>query len=183
MGSTNEIWKLDPIEKAFSLLLFPAGSLPPPPQHECTVARLGSETAFVLCVHGRTPYALSPFLYRLDMRTLRWSEIGNADLSYSILGHSLSVISPSQLLLVGGDDFDKVLVFDADNSSWTVAQHLPAEIGDVYRHRAVEVWKDGRVAKVVCLGGWNSVPDPERPTAIRVKHTARQRGICVPQMV
>ena len=146
---TNEIWKFDPMEKSFSQLST-SGS-PPEPRVLCAVARLGSKV-YVHSGYGRND-RLNDF-FQLDLQTLQWSKISEVGLSHATDGHSLSVISPSQLLLVGGLDSNLTMIFNADNSSWAEDERLPAEFGNYLSgHKAVEVRKDGRVVKVICLGG------------------------------
>ena len=156
-GRTNETWKFDPRKKSFSPLTT-SGS-PPEPRYWCAVARLGSK---VYVLSGWSEDDGNDF-FQLDLLNMRWSRISDTGFSSETYGHSLSVISPSQLLRIGGQYSNKYKIFNVDNSSWTENQRLPAEVSGqlvddeqnnyFYHHQAVEVQTDGRVVKIICLGG------------------------------
>ena len=168
-GYTNEILKFNRKRKSFSPLLT-TGS-PPAPRDECGVAKQDDK----IFVHGGKGEGRNPLrdFFQLDMKTRQWTELREFGLSRASRGQSLSVISPNQLLLVGGGDYgqyisNSVLIYDTAASSWTEDQRLPAEFcgaeGGLWRHKAVVVKEGNRASKVICLGGntdkdWIIYPD------------------------
>jgi len=97
----------------------------------------------------------------LNLRRLEWSKIDGAGFSTALCGQTLSPISRTQLMMVGGNPggglSNKVWVFDAAKSVWKEDEPLPAEFGGsgggLKCHRAVEIPKENGVF-VLCIGGY-----------------------------
>ena len=60
----------------------------------------------------------------------------------------------------GEDVSNKVMLYDAEKSTWKESHQIPAEFcgekGGLSRHKAVAVKKGDRVTKVICVGGFVS---------------------------
>ena len=154
--STNELYEYDPGTNTFSPV-FTSGAIPTP--------QLGFGIAILddrVFVHGgrcdRTP--LGDFAV-LDMRTLVWTKIDDFGFSTGLWLHTLTPISSSQLLLVGGEGSgthasNRVKIFDADLNQWKDEDSLPDEFcandGGLWGHSAIGVPKENGVA-VICVGG------------------------------
>jgi len=97
----------------------------------------------------------------LNLRRLEWSKIDGAGFSSALCVQTLSPISRTQLMMVGGNSpggiTNKVWVFDAAKSVWKENEPLPAEFGGsgggLMMHRAVEIPKENGVF-VLCIGGY-----------------------------
>ena len=95
----------------------------------------------------------------LDLKSLpapAWTEIEATGVSSGIADHTLSPISSSQLLFVGGVGSRRVQVFNIEKSEWSEEKPLPAEMtgehGWLMHHRAV-TWQTENGVIVFCVGG------------------------------
>ena len=103
--------------------------------------------------------------FELDMNTNQWTELKDFGLPYAVDHHSLTPIGPKQIMLLGGAEHwagrgasNKVLLYDAEKSTWKESHKLPAEFcgvdGGLSSHKTVAVKKGDRVTKVICVGGY-----------------------------
>ena len=168
-GRTNQILKFDTKRKSFSLVSLSGPT--PDPRWEFGVAKLDGK----IYIHGgyaRTylndtavnPKYKANNMVQLDLGQRKWADLGKFGFSDGMNWHSLSVISPSQLMLIGGKgrggQSDLVMIYDTKSDSWEKGPSLPPKIftgitnAAYHMHKAVEVREDGRVSKVVCVGGF-----------------------------
>ena len=101
----------------------------------------------------------------LDLKTMKWIEIENSGIPKGYTYHSLSPVSPSQLLLVGGkagfpDISNRVAMFDVIGSKWEEEAPLPTQFSgyDSGRSFALEeqqafVTRNETTVSVICIGG------------------------------
>ena len=91
--------------------------------------------------------------HALDLKSLVWTRLRGSGEALSC--HTLSPLSPTQFLVVGGSN--RVWIYDDDESTWTEEKRLPdsfcGENGEIRYHAAVEVKKEARVVSIVVLGG------------------------------
>ena len=97
------------------------------------------------------------------MQTSQWSELQDSGVKRGFQEQSLTALPPYQILLLGGGAYsshlnDKVMIFNARDSTWVEDQSLPEEFcgkdGGLWHHRAVAVQKGNRVSKIICIGGY-----------------------------
>ena len=154
----NDLHQYDPNSNSFTRLSTTGKRFSP--RSNFGIATLGNR----VYVHGGfCDSVLNDFLMldMSDMNRLQWTEIRDSGFPREIYGHSLSPISSTQLLLVGGREWtgisNKVRIFVAEKSEWKDEAPLPAEFvgrgGGLTHHRAVEL-RDGNSAFLICLGGF-----------------------------
>ena len=126
----------------------------PPPLYEYAAAIHGD---IIVIQGGWRADGVSGDTHSLNTATLTWTKIpAKGPESWC---HSLSAISPTRLLLIGGDPSlginisGKVWILDTRDSTWQEAEPIPAGFGDglKYHHAVVTKTPDG--ASVICLGG------------------------------
>ena len=125
----------------------------PSPREEYGVAVLENR----VFIHGGTKKKESD-MHTLHMKSMIWTQVkskcGPRQLEY----HSLSPISSSQLLLVGGGGSRKVWTFNVNDSSWKEQDQLSDDIvgadpnAEMVQHGAIHITTDEGL-KVVCFGG------------------------------
>ena len=159
-GETNEILKFDRKRKSFSLLITTGPK--PSPRYDMGAAKLGSK----VFIHGgyeyHKPKKFDDF-YSLHMTTKQWTRLTIIRPFSPLMQHSLSVASPKQLVLLGGGVWsprqtsNKVMIYNTETDAWTEDQRLPKDLcgdeGGLWDHKAVEIRKGNRVAKIICVGG------------------------------
>ena len=104
---------------------------------------------------------------KLNSEKLEWTRIASDGLTGFSMGlcyHTLSAISDTQIMMVGGDGkagafgndkiMNKVWIYDAKKCRWKEDEPLPAEFGaGLLMHQAVEIPKENGVF-VLCIGGY-----------------------------
>ena len=159
--TTNDLHEYDPGTNTFSPFVT-SGAIPTP-RDSFAIAILDDR---VFLHGGRDASGCSPkdHFVVLDMRTRVWTKI-DSGFSTDLWGHTLSPISSSQLLLVGGTNGPSrlfqsqllhVMIFDADVNQWKNGESSPVEFcgnqEGLYHHRTVEIAnKNGLI--VICMGG------------------------------
>ena len=151
------------------------------PRVEFGIATIGNQ----VYVHGgiNSTGRLNDFLM-LDMsdkNCLSWTVIHDSGFTKGICSHTLSPISATRLLLVGGQSSDKisnkVRSFDVQTSEWQDEEPLPAEFGGsgggLSCHSAVAL-QNGNRAMVICLGGYVDRSRKKHPNHIGVFGTFGQ---------
>ena len=125
----------------------------PPPRGGVAAAQLGDR---VFTLGGWDSERLSIDLHVLDMKSLIWTKIG--DSGEGLMPHTLSPLSPTQLLLIGGFNSKRVRIYDVEDSSWSEESPLPAAMcGEneyLSGHSAVELKAENRIASILVLGGF-----------------------------
>jgi hypothetical protein len=154
--ASNQLLEYSPDKNVFSLCA--TSGTPPSPRYYHAVGVI-NHLAFV---HGGFDGEVLGDLYQLNMLDWTWTKL--ASTPRPLYTHSISPVSPTKLVLVGGAQArggnsisNEVLGFDAVTSEWSQHQLLPEEVtgkdGGLKGHRAVSLVRDGKVAKVVVLGG------------------------------
>ena len=154
-GRTNQVVKFDRRKSEFSF--FRTAGPQPEPRDSCAAATLKTKVYF----HGGADKSGDPIrdFHVLDMPTKTWTRL---ETSLGLRYHSLSVVAPTQLVVIGGwkggeDHSKEVWVYDIKEKTWSEDRPLPiavcGEKGGLNEHRAVELWRGGRVARVICFGG------------------------------
>jgi len=159
---TREFYRFDPatdeIEKMSST------SSPFTPRVGFAPAILG-DRLFVL--GGHCNGALNDFL-SFDMVARQWTALTKIEFAKGIRYHTITPISPTQLLLVGGENDEgstlsnRVRIFDADADkfAWKEEEPLERELvgaGGLTEHKAVRTKNETGVV-VLCLGGFVDAP-------------------------
>ena len=97
----------------------------------------------------------------LNLKTKEWTEI-NSGISHGISYHSLTPVSHSQLLLVGGEPGSnlitkRVAMYDIITSEWKEEASLPPQFGGseggLKRHQAFAT-RNETAMSVICVGGY-----------------------------
>ena len=88
------------------------------------------------------------------------TEIKDCGIPRGVYGHTLSIGSSTELVLVGGwvggsDRSNEVLIYDVASETWKRGKKLPKEFceKDLGEHATVEVKRGRRVKKLVVIGG------------------------------
>ena len=111
---------------------------------------------------GLNNFSLNDF-YVLNMKSLVFTKIRDSANGFSTAmgNHTLTRVSDSEILLVGGYPGDsisnRVKIFDATKFKWKEEAPLPSEFGGsdggLKMHKAVEM-SIGNSNCVICLGGY-----------------------------
>ena len=100
--------------------------------------------------------------YTLDLKIFKWREIRESGMSNGLGFHSLTPVSSSQLLLVGGIDvkdkiYSRIAMFDIIKSEWKERERLPVHFsgfeGGLDKHRAFQ-FQNERGLSIICIGGY-----------------------------
>ena len=157
---TNETYRLHPSTN--NIVRLETKGTPPSPRRWFAMAQI-DHRVFIQGGFGNhdgnTYFPLSDF-FALDLDTFEWSEIKPSGIPDGLRAHSLTAVSSSQLLLVGGDDFfitDRIAMFDLDKFEWKEREHLPLQFGGkrggLAFHQAFELRNEYGLS-IICIGGY-----------------------------
>ena len=161
-GGTNQVLIFDVRRKSFSF--YPTRGATPAPRNRCACAKLESK----VYVHGGAIYPKPVKSFSiLDMVTREWTKIEDTGLPFVVAGHTLTVVGPKQIMVLGGaqtvvgkNASNLVMLYNTRASLWTEDQRLPeafcGEKGGLSEHKAVAVKNGRKVAQVFCVGGFVS---------------------------
>ena len=153
--SHNKLYEYDPESNAFALIKT-KGSVPSGRSKAAVVQRDNN-----VYLHGGIASDCQPRndFFILDMETLIWTRIKATGLPRGIEGHTLSRMSSSQMMLVGGKmesmgSSNAVLIFDAVKEEWREEAPISPEAGvnGCYNHYAFPIPTDEGVV-IVIIGG------------------------------
>ena len=158
---TKDLYQYDPVRNEFFLLA--TTGVGPSPRSDFGVAIIDDQVYVHGGHSGPVGRPLSDF-FVLDMKSLRWTVIKETGFSSRIDGHSLSTISASQLLLIGGISRRRCgsssstaswKVFNVNEAEWSEEEPLSPTFGfggALMSHRAVTRQEENGVT-VICVGG------------------------------
>ena len=160
-GYTNETLKFD--TKTLTWTRLAIKGVGPSPRRDFAVAQLDHR---VIVQGGLNEDWWLSDIFMLDLKTTTWNEIENTEISNRLRYNSLSPVSISQLLFVGGEadqPIDQVATFDIIKSEWMKEApfpptFFPPEVDEqgspkkLVDHQAFEMRNETAVV-VICIGG------------------------------
>ena len=162
----NDFHQYDPDSDSFTRLSTTGKHFSP--RSDFGVATLGNR----VYVHGgHCNGRLKDFLMldMSDMNQLQWTEFKDSGFPTGISSHSLSPISSTQLLLVGGrlkDGIsDQVKIFDVETSEWKSGGRIE---GGRCNHGTAFALRDGNCGMVICLGGYIDASQRTHPNHMTI---------------
>ena len=154
--TTNEMHRYDPETNRMTQVVT-TGAVPSPRYSASLAAQ--NDRVFV---HGGKNNAVLQDLYVLQVNTLEWTAITSGGIPGAKYGHSLTLASNSEMIMVGGStDGDcisrDVKLFDARSLEWKEEDPLPTEFvgdeGGISDHKAISLPHEAGMF-VVCFGGY-----------------------------
>ena len=161
----NDLVQIDP-STGMSRLLSTTGSIPSPRTY-FALAQIGEN----IYIHGGYCNRRLGDFYTLNLHTFQWTQIADTGFPGEICDHTLSKVSPREILLTGGGltsgISNQVKLFDVEVGKWRDEAALPVEVsgpnGGLRCHEAISVPREDGVF-VICVGGYCNLKMTEHPT-------------------